>query len=884
MLVIGIVTSVISVPVPALAQSVGSVTGTVTDSTKQGLGHARVTIAGGGQSQTVETGNDGSFTVSVPPGIYTVTVQSSGFDSATNSNVVVAAGQTVTVAFSLSSASLTTIGRTTRSYTTVNTTSASTSSVSIDNFINTGRTQVNTLIDQIPGVEINRGTSNEPGGNASISIRGAQPYESQVLIDGHPVNTSGNGVNGFNSTFIQSLLLDSVEVSKGPGNLPLTIANAVGGTINFKTPTISGGPTGSLVAGYDSFNSNYYAFKFSDTFGKIGIFAGVARYQTPGYLGDVTMYGGNNADPSGVPVYPNPSYPGGYFGPGQQYDGVINFGYNASSSFESDSQLFKLQYNFSRQTSVDFSSYSTQTNLDETGNNVQYINARIVPCINNAAVYPASPACTPQTPGTTPYYYQNYTSAPYLNLIGTNQLINYYAAYPNTSESDNEPIFTGEFRTQIGPGSFLARYYAGSITRNVVQNANPGANAPCYTVACPNETDDPNAITDNGYPGEPYVEPTIDVLHGLDAQYTIPFGADYVSLGFDRHVDTASFGEDYDYTTGVPTGFTDLPIQSIAYSLRGSFQLLSDLTLETGLYESNTSYVGTRFDPRGGLVFKVNPTTTIRASAGSAFVAPYYDLVTPTSRVSGGVLELASTTFKPETSFGYDIGSDIGLGHDSLISLDVYLTNIYNRYATIQTAASGTFDGRNYGFVQTNTNQANVRNEGIEGTFAHIPRKGFGYNATVDLLRDYAYNQDPNVTVSTIFTGLPANNVQLPGYPFSKITGNVFYNFSNGGQVSFGSATYGQNNSYGEPGFTDFTTSLRIPLHYGLFMTIGATNLFNHDDYQTGGIYNGGYTFPVLGGGVGPTTLIYDTPRTVFFEITRSFGKNGSALPSPVSF
>ena len=871
-------------PTSALAQSVGSVNGTVTDSTQQALGNAHITISGGGTSRTITTANDGTFTASVPPGIYSIAVNASGFQSTSNNNVVVGAGQTVSVAFSLTAASLTTIGRVSRSYTTVNTTSASTSSVSADNFVAAGQKQVNNLIDLIPGVEINRGTSNEPGANASISIRGAQPYESQILIDGHPVNTSGNGAYGFNSTFINSLLLDSVEVSKGPGNLPLTIADAVGGTVNFKTPTITGGPTGSLLAGYDSFNGNYYAAKFSDTFGKIGVFAGVARNQTPGYLGNVTMYGGNNADPSGYPVYPNPTNNGGYFGPGQQYVGVIDFAYPASSSFESDSQLFKLSYNFSPQTSLDFSSYSTQTSLDETGNNVQYINARIVPCINNAAIYPASPACSPQAPGTPAYYNQNYTSTPYQNLIGSNQLINFYAAYPNTFETDNEPIFTGQFRTQIGPGSFLARYYSGSISRTVRQNANPGANAPCYTPDCPNATNDPNAITDNGYPGEPYVEPTVDVLHGLDAQYTLPFGADYVSLGFDRHVDTASFGEAYNYATGLPNAFTNLPIQSISYSLRGAFQIAQNLTFETGLYLSNVSYVGTRFDPRGGLVYKFTPTKTLRFSAGSAFVAPYYNLVTPTSRVSSGVLLLASTNFKPETSFGYDLGSDIGIGHDTLISLDLYTTNIYNRYATVQTAQSGTFDGRNYGFVQTNTNQANVRNEGVEVTLAHVPTQGLGFTTTLDLLRDYAYNQQPGYGDDNIFNNLPANDVQLPTYPFSKITHNFFYNFTNGGQASFGSTTYGQNNSFGEPGFTDFQASLRFPFKYGLYLTVGATNLFNHDDYQTGGIYNGGYTFPALGGGIGPTTLIYDQPRTVYFQLTRTFGKNGDSKPPPTSY
>jgi outer membrane receptor protein involved in Fe transport len=711
-LLVSTLAATFATPLRALAQSVGSISGTVTDGAGRALGKANITI-NGPTSVTSASKPDGTFSIPLPPGTYSVSVSSPGFQSTRSDNIVVTAGQVTTVALALSTASLTTIGRTVRSATSLNTTAAAAQTISAAAITSQGQNQVVNVLDQVPGVEVNHvgGGSNEPGSNASISIRGAQPYESQVLLDGHPVDTAGNGAYGFNTTFINSLLLSGVEVSKGPGNLPNSIEDAVGGTVNFRTPNITPTLSAQGLAGYDSFNSTYYGVRASDTIGKVGVLVGVARNQTPGYLTPQRLYGGDNEyEPYGLPVTPDPTV---VYGPGTKYDGVINFSYPATSDFESDSQLLKLAYNFSPQTSVLFEQYSTQTTLDETGNNQGNIYAKIVPCIfaNGTVSTTTCPAVTPIN------YYTNYTATPYLGLIGTRQAINYYAAYPNTGEFDNEPIYSGEFRTIVGPGSLLARYYTGSISRTVTQKKAPYALSPCFEPSCPYDQT-PNtspgiapglpSYYDIGYPGEPYEEPTIDVLHGLDAQYTVPFSRGTATLGFDRHVDQASFGADYDYATGVPAAFSVYSFQSIDYSLRADYQITPKLLFETGAYESGTSYVGTRFDPREALTYRVNPNVSVRGSWGTAYAAPYYDLIIKKPKTSKSGITLPSTNFKPETSSGYDFGSDVRLDRSTLISADVYYTNIFNRYASVTTPGSYTYDGTTYASVTQNGNQANV--------------------------------------------------------------------------------------------------------------------------------------------------------------------------------
>jgi outer membrane receptor protein involved in Fe transport len=882
-LLAGGVASTCAAPLPARAQAAsGTISGIVTDGSGRALGGVRVGVSGP-VAVSVTTKPDGTYRVPVPPGLYSVIISAPGFQSTRQDSLAVVSGQTFSLKTALVPASLTTIGRVSVSSTAVSSSPVLQQNISAATLQSQGQDQVVNVLDQIPGVEVLRvgGGSNEPGSNASISIRGAEPYESQVLIDGHPVNTAGNGTFGFNTAFINSLLISNVEVSEGPGSMPNTVEDAVGGTVNFRTASITSKPTAAFETEYDSFDEFTYALRFSDTIGKVGFLVGAARETSPGFLTPQYLWGADNSfEPQGIPVYPSPATS---FGPGASYAGVLNFRYPATSDFNSDSQLVKLSYNFSPVTSVQFTSYSTQTWLDETGNNEGSINATIVPCI-----YTGTPASGTCPAGGDPAYY-NYTANPYLGYVGSKQLINYYAAYPNTYEFDNEPIYTGEFRTVIGPGSFLARYYAGSVSRTVTQDPAPFAISPCYTPACqwavtaPNLPPSAGGYVDNGYPGEPYVEPTIDILHGFDAQYTIPIGANTITAGFDRHSDQSIFEELYavgyypydstpsDYYTlesGTTKYFT---VASTSESLRGSFALLPRLQLDAGAYFSNTSYVGSRFDPRFGLTFKPNSNASVRASWGSTYVAPYYGAVNAEEIVSGKSLLIPATTSNAETSTGWDLGGDFKYSRDSLVSLDLYDTTIYNRYATIVEPISGTFGGQAYSTETINTSQGDGRQAGVELSVIHQPRVGFGYRAAVDLLRDYSYDQIPVPSKQNLFFELPADGVQLPGYPYSKMRGDLFYNFRSGDSIRFSSTTYGANNAFGQPGFTEFDAAIKLPTP-AFDITIGARNLFDKDDYQVGGIYYGGYTYAALGGGIGPTNLEYVQPRTVYLQLSRTTG------------
>src|SRR5262245_55172993 len=83
---------------PALAQSNGSISGVVRDASGAGVPGAVVTITNQATkaSHDVTSGADGSFTASVPPGVYSATASVKGFAKWTNKDLKVDAGGTAT--------------------------------------------------------------------------------------------------------------------------------------------------------------------------------------------------------------------------------------------------------------------------------------------------------------------------------------------------------------------------------------------------------------------------------------------------------------------------------------------------------------------------------------------------------------------------------------------------------------------------------------------------------------------------------------------------------------------------------------------------------------------------------------------------------------------
>jgi outer membrane cobalamin receptor len=838
-------------PQVASAQTTTSaLSGTVSDGGGKPLAGVTLTIAGPTSASTTSAA-DGTFAfASLSAGTYEIHARRAGFKNADIVGVTVPGSASLAIALQAASlADLREIGAIrVDKRTTVNTSPAAVASLSSQDYLNAAQPQINALLDQLPGVELNRFSSGAPGANTAVAIRGSGTYETQDLIDGHPVSTGTDG--DYLTNFLNALVFDGVDVFKGPGTLTNTIANAVGGTINFRTPSISRSLTASAVTGYDSFNGSYYAARVSDTLGKVGFLIDFGRFGTPGYESNLSVPYVYNTIGSQNYANPPPA-------------STISDSFTLGQTYDNKAQVFKLAYNFSPTTTLTLGSISSQTYNDETGTLANFDPALIARCIDTSSYG----SC----PGSAGDYY-SYNNPRYDNQIG--KVVDGFFGYGPDFETNNEPIYTADLRTAFGKATTLARFYAGSIYRTV------------------NNIDDTNVIQTCGDPScsaanatflTPYLETQHDLLHGADAQIDYPLGPHVLTFGFDRHTDNTTSCQG-DPTTSSPAngGFnclnqygntSDTTIQSSTYSLRALLQLSEKARLDIGNYLSNATFIGTRYDPRLGFTYRVARNAILRAAYGSTYVLPYAGFVTQEAYVDRGTFHPATAAVKPETSSSYDVGADVAFGRAGKVALDLYDTTIYNRFTTFTSPLGGTFDGQTYKNASFNGNVANSRDAGVELSLDERPLVGLGFHGSIDLDRTYAYDVDDRLTGNSAgpYSYL-ANGAQLAGFPFSKERAEVSYATKAQQEIRFGASSYGQWNSFGEPGFTVFDGSVSAPLNYGLRIQVTAQNIFNHDDGRVFTEYQYGYAPAQANGGLYPVNLFFSQPRTITFQLSRSFG------------
>ena len=86
---------------------------------------------------------------------------------------------------------------------------------------------VATALQQVPGVNVTQ--SGSPGTESDVSIRGASPSQSLILIDGVEVNSGTTGAFDISNLTTQNL--DRIEVLRGAGG-SLYGSQAIGGVVN----------------------------------------------------------------------------------------------------------------------------------------------------------------------------------------------------------------------------------------------------------------------------------------------------------------------------------------------------------------------------------------------------------------------------------------------------------------------------------------------------------------------------------------------------------------------------------------------------------------------------------------------------------------------------
>lgn len=958
-------------PAPAAASTTtGTVQGTIKDNSGAPVADAKVTLSGPASSSTTSDASGAFSFTNVAAGFYTVTSRKAGYQTASDADLPVLPGQTQTLAIvmpQLSFQSLRTIATVRASGRgTFNTSPASVNVVSSQTFTLRGADQVMHVLDAVPGVQMsvagNGVNGASPGGISFANVRAARSYETATLIDGHPLFVGDYGDYVIN--FLNPFMFNNVEVVKGPGATVPQVNFALGGTVNFQTKEPTAYPDAQMMFGVQSYGGTNEAISFSNTFGKLGVVVAYANLNTGSpfdnknfYFSNGTFYFNDNGTPSSFYSNPGAKAPVPSTAGGTVYS-TTNTTLSAfgcclpvNAFLSNQSELVKMRYNFSGATSLTFSYLGDQAHADQFGNNgdIQYYKFEPDP---KGPTYTGS-----IKPGTMIPVVFGYTSA-----------------FDN--ETNNEPILQAEMRTTVGNDTLVGRYYHAGIVRLQYQGPNdPSVPEVDDFTFWGNQSASPKygqyAAAFNGSPMqvqdfEYYRATEQDKIDGYSAEYQHPIGNDFVSLGFDW-----SKGQSQSYSfSGISKPGGTLPNPSVSIPdgsnqvfstimLRGEHhfnpKLDATVSLYSNHYQTTTNskpqsganacnfngancVFGTEnsshFDERLGLEWRPSYNWAVRFGTGSSIVPPYLGLLTAqtsslpfTTTANTSYLTFGSfknPNLKPETAFGYDIGFDHRLPDQITMSLDGYLTNMFNGYfqelvpTGLTCATPGYCSGPQQGnadvpiFASYNANLSNARFEGLEFDLRRAPTVGWGFDLAASTQRGYAYNLPPcfysnyipkggntidcskfttnlNIIAGENFngganfmgaynsaygssvtasTGISAQNQSIPYFTSNAM---LSYAFANGIYAEVGDTFLGKNNSYNEPPFGIGYASLRFPVTKTMALQVSGDNIFNA---YTGlfPVAGAGIPIPLAGGGLAATNANVVGPAT--YQVTLFFNSH----------
>jgi hypothetical protein len=427
-------------------QTVTTISGHVTGSTGGGLSGATV-ILDGATHASATTDASGNFTLTVPPGVYTVTVNKGGYQTG-STQVVGTAGTTETLNVGLTESSLSNlqvIGRTAASTGTntakFNITSSPTVTLPAALIQERGVPDLPKILSSLPGVIV---STNSSTNNSFPRVHGLG-QETLVTIDGHPISSGVSGT--YLGQFTDTGLLGGVDLLKGAGLNGPTAGESDVGTINIRTPDFTAKDTGSLQGGYDNFGGSFYTALTSFNLGSKWSF--VLGKSFSGYLGAA-----NNQDAYGV-AGTRPGAGVTYTAPNLT-NNVIGYSQSLSAPQDLQSQLGKVRYKFSDATSIAFEFFGLQSTIAPEGAEfAQFVGYATIPqCVAGGKA--ASGAGCSLT--------SSYNS-PFLPGIVGQANIPVYSFFPATYVSNNNPNFNLDFKTTIGNDTLLLRPYTASITR-----------------------------------------------------------------------------------------------------------------------------------------------------------------------------------------------------------------------------------------------------------------------------------------------------------------------------------------------------------------------------------------------------------------------------------
>jgi outer membrane cobalamin receptor len=260
--------------VPVGAQPSGSlVTGTVASPDGQPIRGASITLSGRGGTLTASSDRTGHFEIAhVAPGAYGVRASASGYSTLSGQTVDVKSDAATMLTLTLPKAqvaALTVIGTVTANGTsTISTAPAPSLTISTQPYAQQGVTRVSDILSNQLSTTVYPVIGGGLNAPAVVALRGPDPSETLVDVDGHQVNNGSTG--DFDLSLLDPADLQSLQVVYGIAPGSLFGPNTLGGALNVQTlePTAQPHTLVRFTGGnYDTFGETLAATGTEDRLG-----------------------------------------------------------------------------------------------------------------------------------------------------------------------------------------------------------------------------------------------------------------------------------------------------------------------------------------------------------------------------------------------------------------------------------------------------------------------------------------------------------------------------------------------------------------------------------------------------------------------------------------
>lgn len=317
------------------------------------IARAEVTFRGPTSTKTT-TDAKGDFTTIVLPGRYDLTVVARGYAAITVDTGPLEDGAHINVVLEpTDSPKLRTIGVVTvNGGYTLDRNVVPEMDVSREQMDALGYTQAVQALAEIPSAVIQHPDSGAPTAPDVVSLRGPDPSEAMITLDGQQLNDGNTGDLDLSQFAVPAF--NSVSVTEGLGPTDLEGSNTFGGAVNFVSLRPTQDEHFNLSTSAGSFGTTQSWANATGTVGRLGYALAGDDFQSGGYVNQYAMV----VPANNLPIYCGP----------QTKNKTPNCPIytHLGSSMAAQLGLVNLDYNFSQRSDVGFRVFSLGDNRDES--------------------------------------------------------------------------------------------------------------------------------------------------------------------------------------------------------------------------------------------------------------------------------------------------------------------------------------------------------------------------------------------------------------------------------------------------------------------------------------------------------------------------------------